>query len=44
MAEFTYSNVEKEMEVYGFDAVVKSYCRLCHGGCGVLVYLMDGRV
>ena len=44
MAEFTYSNVEKEMEVYGFDAVVKSYCRMCHGGCGVLVYLKDGRV
>ena len=43
MVEFMYSNAEKEMEVYGFDTVVKSHCRMCHGGCGVLVYLKDGK-
>jgi len=44
MTEFTYSNVDREMEVYGYDSVVKSYCRMCHGGCGVLVYVKDGKV
>ena len=44
VTEFTYSNVEKEMEVYGYDTVVKSHCRMCHGGCGVRVYLKDGRI
>ncbi len=44
MALFRYSNTEKEMEVYGYDAVVKSHCRMCHGGCGVLVYTKNGRV
>lgn len=44
MAEFTFSNSEREMEVYGFDSVVKSHCRNCHGGCGVLVYVKDGRI
>ncbi|MBT8368655.1 MAG: molybdopterin-dependent oxidoreductase, partial [Deltaproteobacteria bacterium] len=44
MAEFKYSNVAREMEVYGFDAVIKSHCRMCHGGCGVLVYTKDGKV
>jgi len=44
MAEFTYANVKREMEVYGYDAVVKSHCRMCHGGCGVLVYLKGGKV
>ena len=44
MKEFIYSNVEKEMEVYGYDAVVKSHCRMCHGGCGVLVYTKNGKV
>ena len=44
MAEFVYSNMEKEMEVYGYDAVVKSHCRMCHGGCGVLVYTKNGKV
>ncbi len=44
MAEFIYSNVDKEMEVYGYDAVVKSHCRMCHGGCGVLVYTKNGKV
>ncbi len=41
---FTYSNVAREMEVYGYDGAVKSHCRMCHGGCGVIVYLKDGRV
>ena len=44
VVEFKYSNVEKEMETYGFDAVVKSHCRMCHGGCGVLVYTKNGKV
>ncbi|MBW2096220.1 MAG: molybdopterin-dependent oxidoreductase [Deltaproteobacteria bacterium] len=44
MVEFQYSNVEREMEVYGYDAVVKSHCRMCHGGCGVLVYTKNGKV
>ena len=44
MPGFTYSNVEKEMAVYGYDTVVKSHCRMCHGGCGVLVYLKNGRI
>ncbi|MFC1532426.1 molybdopterin-dependent oxidoreductase [Thermodesulfobacteriota bacterium] len=44
MQEFKYSNIEREMEVYGFDSVVKSHCRMCHGGCGVLVYVKDGKV
>jgi anaerobic selenocysteine-containing dehydrogenase len=44
MKEFIYSNIEKEMEVYGYDSVVKSHCRMCHGGCGVLVYTQNGRV
>lgn len=44
MAEFTYANVAREMQVYGYDSVVKSSCRMCHGGCGVLAYLKDGRV
>ncbi|HSO71472.1 MAG TPA: molybdopterin-dependent oxidoreductase, partial [Thermodesulfobacteriota bacterium] len=44
MPEFVYSNIEREMEVCGFDTVVKSHCRMCHGGCGVLVYVRDGRI
>jgi anaerobic selenocysteine-containing dehydrogenase len=44
MVEFVYSNVEKEMETYGFDAVTHSHCRMCHGGCGVLVYTKNGKV
>jgi len=43
MVEFMYSNAEKEMEVYGYDSVVKSHCRMCHGGCGVQVYVKDGK-
>jgi anaerobic selenocysteine-containing dehydrogenase len=41
--DFIYSNVEKEMKVYGYDGVVKSHCRMCHGGCGVLVYTRGGK-
>lgn len=44
MFDFRYSNVEREMEVYGYDKVVRSHCRMCHGGCGVYVYVKDGRV
>ena len=44
MAEFKYSNIDKEMQVYGFDRVIKSHCRMCHGGCGVLVYIKNGKV
>jgi anaerobic selenocysteine-containing dehydrogenase len=44
MQQFTYSNVEREMEMYGFDSVIKSSCRMCHGGCGVLVYMKEGKV
>ena len=44
MGEFIYSNIEREMEVYGYDSVVKSHCRMCHGGCGVLVYTKNDMV
>jgi len=44
MPEFKFSNIEREMEVYGYDSVVKSHCRMCHGGCGVLVYTKNGKV
>lgn len=44
MHQFRYSNSEREMEVYGYDSVVKSHCRMCHGGCGVIVYVKDGKV
>ena len=44
MTKFTYTNIEREMEIYGYDSVVKSHCRMCHGGCGVLIYLKDGKV
>ena len=43
MGKFSYSNVEREMEVYGYDTVVRSHCRMCHGGCGVLVYTRNGK-
>ncbi|MDP2268013.1 MAG: molybdopterin-dependent oxidoreductase, partial [Deltaproteobacteria bacterium] len=39
-----YSNVDREMEVYQYDSAVRSHCRMCHGGCGVIVYVKDGRV
>ncbi len=44
MDEFVHSNTEREMEVYGYDSVVKSHCRMCHGGCGILVYVKDGKI
>lgn len=43
-AQFQYANVAREMEVYGYDDAVKSHCRMCHGGCGVIVYVKDGKV
>ncbi len=43
MTRFKYSNIEREMDAYGYDAAVKSHCRMCHGGCGVIIYLKDGR-
>jgi anaerobic selenocysteine-containing dehydrogenase len=43
MTQFKYSNVQKEMEHYGFDDAVKSHCRMCHGGCGVIVYTKNGK-
>lgn len=44
MEGFRYANIEKEMELYGYDKVVRSHCRMCHGGCGVLVFLKQGHV
>ena len=44
MTTFTYANTTREMEVYGFESMIKSHCRMCHGGCGVLVYVKDGKV
>lgn len=44
MVEFVYSNAEREQEVYGYDSVTKSHCRMCHGGCGVLIYTKDNKV
>jgi anaerobic selenocysteine-containing dehydrogenase len=44
MVEFHHSNIEREIEVYGYEAAVKSHCRMCHGGCGVIVYLKGGKV
>ena len=44
MNQFNHSNVAREMAAYGYDSVIKSHCRLCHGGCGVLIYLKDGKV
>jgi anaerobic selenocysteine-containing dehydrogenase len=26
------------------EKVIRSHCRICHGGCGVLVHVKDGRV
>lgn len=44
MEGFRHAHVEKEMRLYGYDRVVKSHCRMCHGGCGVLVFLKEGVV
>ncbi len=43
MVAFKRTNIEKEMDVYGYDSAIKSHCRMCHGGCGVLVYTKAGR-
>ena len=43
MSEYKYSNIEREMEVYGYDSVVKSHCRMCNGGCDVLIYIKNGK-
>jgi anaerobic selenocysteine-containing dehydrogenase len=43
MADFSYGNTQKEMALYGYDGMVKSHCRMCHGGCGVRVYTRGGR-
>ncbi|MHB1126725.1 MAG: molybdopterin dinucleotide binding domain-containing protein [Bacillota bacterium] len=42
--DYKYSNIEREMQVYGYDSMVKSHCRGCHGGCGVYIYIKDGKV
>ena len=44
MGDFRSGNVSREMTAYGYDSVVKSHCRMCHGGCGVLIYLKNGKV
>ena len=44
MRENTLRKIEKEMKLYGYDSYVRSHCRMCHGGCGVIVYLKNGKV
>ncbi len=44
MTELRHSRIEREIEANGYDGVVRSHCRMCHGGCGVLVYTKAGRV
>jgi len=44
MRKETLSKIEKEMKLYGYDSYVKSHCRMCHGGCGVIIYLKSGRI
>ncbi len=44
MSPFMFSNVDREINAYGYDAMIKSHCRMCHGGCGVQVYVKDGKV
>ncbi len=41
---FKVANVQREVEAYGYDRVVKSHCRMCHGGCGVIIYIKDNVV
>lgn len=31
-------------ELEGGEQVIRSVCRICHGGCGVLVHVKDGKV
>jgi anaerobic selenocysteine-containing dehydrogenase len=44
MPEFEFINVNREMELDGYDGVVKSQCRICRGGCGVIVYTQGRKV
>jgi len=44
MEGFRHAHVEKEMRLYGYDRVIRTHCRMCHGGCGVLVFLKEGIV
>ncbi len=44
MLETTDKRIAAELRLHGYDHVVKSHCRMCHGGCGVLVYVKNGRV
>lgn len=44
MADSIAEKIKAEKELYGCDRVVKSVCRMCHGGCGVLVYVKGERV
>jgi len=32
------------MSMFGEEQVIKSNCRGCHGGCGVVVHVKDGRI
>jgi anaerobic selenocysteine-containing dehydrogenase len=43
MTRFSPGNIDKEMALYGYDGAVKSHCRMCHGGCGVIVYTKAGK-
>jgi anaerobic selenocysteine-containing dehydrogenase len=43
MTHFSPGNIDKEMALYGYDDAVKSHCRMCHGGCGVIVYTKGGK-
>lgn len=44
MTNFTFANINREMEVYGYESMIRSHCRMCHGGCGVLVYVKGGKI
>ena len=44
MLESTDRLVAREMRLHGYDQMVRSHCRMCHGGCGVRIYLKKGRV
>ncbi|MCR4286573.1 MAG: hypothetical protein NUW09_01010, partial [Deltaproteobacteria bacterium] len=28
----------------GSEQIIRSVCRVCHGGCGVFVHVKDGKV
>jgi anaerobic selenocysteine-containing dehydrogenase len=44
VSKFKFSNIDREIAAYGYDAMIKSHCRMCHGGCGVFIYIKDGKV